>query len=77
MIYQQHRCGSCHKVNGAGIKMGPDLNGVAQRRSRDWLEEHFLNPQKLSPGTVMPAYKFSSRDMDRITSYLLAIPPAT
>jgi ubiquinol-cytochrome c reductase cytochrome b subunit len=74
MVYQQHKCGSCHQINGAGIKMGPPLNALAQRRSREWVEEHFVNPQKLSPGTVMPAYKFSSRDLDRITSYLMALP---
>jgi ubiquinol-cytochrome c reductase cytochrome b subunit len=74
MLYQQQRCGSCHKVNAAGTKVGPDLNGLAERRSRDWVEEHFANPQKLSPGTVMPPYKFSSKDMDRITSYVMSIP---
>jgi ubiquinol-cytochrome c reductase cytochrome b subunit len=74
MIYQHHKCGACHQVNGAGVKMGPALNGLAQRRSREWVEEHFVSPQKLSPGTVMPPYKFSSRDMDRITSYIMAIP---
>jgi ubiquinol-cytochrome c reductase cytochrome b subunit len=74
MIYQQHKCGACHQVNGAGMKMGPGLNGLAQRRSHEWVEEHFDNPQKLSPGTVMPPYKFSSRDKDRITSYLMGLP---
>jgi ubiquinol-cytochrome c reductase cytochrome b subunit len=74
MIYQQNACGACHMVNGAGTKTGPSLNGLAFRRSRDWIDEHFVNPQKLSPGTSMPAYKFSSKEMDRITSYLLAIP---
>jgi ubiquinol-cytochrome c reductase cytochrome b subunit len=74
MIYQQHKCGSCHQVNGAGVKMGPVLNGLAQRRTREWVEEHFVNPQKLSPGTVMPPYKFSSRDMDWVTSYLMSLP---
>jgi ubiquinol-cytochrome c reductase cytochrome b subunit len=69
VIYQKHQCGACHYVNGAGVKLGPSLNGVAQRRSREWLEEHFVNPQKLSPGTTMPAYKFTSKEMDRITSY--------
>lgn len=74
MIYQLNRCGICHQVNGAGVKMGPGLNGLAQRRSRDWIEEHFKNPQKLSPGTVMPAYKFTSREMDRITQYVMGLP---
>ena len=74
MVYQQHRCGVCHQVNGVGMKMGPPLNGLAGRRSREWVVEHFLEPQKLSPGSVMPPYRFSSRDMDRITSYLMALP---
>jgi ubiquinol-cytochrome c reductase cytochrome b subunit len=74
MIYQANRCGICHQVNGIGMKMGPPLNGLAKRRTREWVVEHFLEPQKLSPGTVMPPYKFSPRDMDRITSYLLALP---
>jgi cbb3-type cytochrome oxidase cytochrome c subunit len=56
------------------MKMGPPLNGLAKRRTRDWVEFHFLEPQKYSPGTIMPAYKFSRREMDRITSYLMALP---
>ena len=74
VIYQAHRCGTCHVVNGYGMKMGPPLNGLAKRRTRDWVEFHFLEPQKYSPGTIMPAYKFSRREMDRITSYLMALP---
>ena len=77
MIYEQNRCGICHQVNGAGTKMGPALNGLAQRRSREWVEEHFVDPQKLSPGTVMPVYKFSSKDMDRITTYIMGFPAET
>lgn len=74
MVYQRSRCDTCHQVNGIGIKMAPVLNGVAKRRTRDWLEQHFQEPQKLSPGTVMPPYKFNKREMDRITAYLLSIP---
>ncbi|HET8548087.1 MAG TPA: c-type cytochrome, partial [Bryobacteraceae bacterium] len=74
IIYQQHRCGVCHQVNGFGMKHGPALNGLAQRRSREWIEEHFRDPQKLSPGTSMPPYRFSSRETDRVTSYLLSLP---
>jgi ubiquinol-cytochrome c reductase cytochrome b subunit len=74
MLYQSNHCNVCHRVNGVGMKTGPPLNGVAQRRTREWLEEHFVNPQKLSPGTPMPAYKFSSKDMDRMVTYVLSVP---
>jgi ubiquinol-cytochrome c reductase cytochrome b subunit len=74
LIYQQNRCGMCHQVNGTGVHTGPALNGVARRHTREWIEQHFAEPQKLSPGSGMPPYKFSSRDLDRITTYLLSLP---
>ncbi|HBY63194.1 MAG TPA: cytochrome b/b6 domain-containing protein [Solibacterales bacterium] len=74
LVYQQQRCGACHVANGVGMNVGPKLNGLAARRSREWIEGHFVDPQKYSPGTAMPAYKFSGRDLDRVTSYLLALP---
>jgi ubiquinol-cytochrome c reductase cytochrome b subunit len=74
MVYQQYQCGACHQVNGVGVKMGPPLNALAKRRTRAWIEEHFVNPQKLSPGSVMPPYRFKPEEMERITSYLLALP---
>jgi cbb3-type cytochrome oxidase cytochrome c subunit len=74
MVYQTQQCGACHQVNGMGQKLGPVLNGVGTRRSREWLEQHFRDPQKMSPGSTMPPYKFTSKDMDRIVSYLMALP---
>jgi len=73
MIYQANNCGACHQVNGAGMRIGPPLNGLAKRRSRDWVEKHFLDPQAFSPGTIMPAYRFPPRDLARITTYLLSL----
>jgi ubiquinol-cytochrome c reductase cytochrome b subunit len=73
MVYQQYGCVACHNVNGAGMQVGPALNGLAQRRSREWVEEHFANPQKLSPGSAMPPYRFTPRELERITSYLMAL----
>ena len=54
LIYQARQCGSCHVVNGSGMKLGPPLNGLRRRRDRAWVERHFRNPQTLSPGSVMP-----------------------
>ncbi|MBS1873750.1 MAG: cytochrome b N-terminal domain-containing protein [Acidobacteria bacterium] len=74
LVYQQNRCGACHQVNGAGMKMGPGLNGLATRRSRAWIEEHFANPQKMSPGTVMPPYKLAPKDGEALIKYLMNLP---
>jgi ubiquinol-cytochrome c reductase cytochrome b subunit len=74
MLYQTQHCSSCHIVNGAGMQVGPALNGVNSRHDRVWLEEHFRDPQKMSPGSPMPAYKFTPQEMDQMIQFLAALP---
>jgi ubiquinol-cytochrome c reductase cytochrome b subunit len=74
LIYQANRCGACHLVNGVGMKVGPPLNGLAKRQSRSWVEDHFADPRRLSPGSIMPPYKLNPKDLDNLTSYLFALP---
>ena len=73
-VYQKFQCGVCHQINGVGQRTGPALNGVGTQRTRDWLIGHFNDPKKFSPGSIMPPYHFNEKDMNAITSYLLAIP---
>jgi len=74
LVYQANGCSDCHKVNGVGMEIGPALNGVSKRRSRSWVEEHFANPEKLSPGTSMPPFKFAKTDQENLTTYLFSLP---
>jgi mono/diheme cytochrome c family protein len=74
VVYQKNFCFACHMVNGVGGKTGPALNGLSGRRTEAWTAEHFVNPQKMSPGTSMPPYKFSTADMQNIVSYLFTLP---
>ncbi|MGO9230187.1 MAG: c-type cytochrome, partial [Bryobacteraceae bacterium] len=67
-------CAACHMVNGVGMKLGPPLNGLAKRQTRSWVEEHFSNPQKLSPGSIMPPYQLSTQDTNNLTAYLFSLP---
>lgn len=73
-VYQTHNCSACHKVNGLGGQVGPPMNGIRKRRARSWVEDHFDNPSKLSPGSIMPPAKLSRKDLDNLTSYLFTLP---
>ncbi|MGD0498842.1 MAG: cytochrome b N-terminal domain-containing protein [Bryobacteraceae bacterium] len=73
-IYQANQCGACHAVNGSGASVGPALNGLSKRRARSWVEQHFADPAKLSPGSMMPPYRLSSSDMDAMVQYLFSLP---
>jgi ubiquinol-cytochrome c reductase cytochrome b subunit len=72
--YLASGCGGCHKVNGVGGNAGPPLNGIASRRSKDWVKKHFLSPSALSPGSIMPPYQFSSSEQAAIITYLFSLP---
>ncbi len=62
------------RSTASGVSCGPPLNGLSKRRSRSWVEEHFADPQKLVPDSMMPAYKLTPRDVGDLTSYLFALP---
>jgi ubiquinol-cytochrome c reductase cytochrome b subunit len=74
LLYQAKNCGSCHQVNGVGMKIGPPLNGLARRHTQAWVARHFANPEALSPGSFMPPYQFSQREMDNLVAYLFTLP---
>jgi cytochrome c len=78
---RQYGCPSCHVipgVAGASGKVGPSLDGVAQRsylagtvpNTPDNLESWVMHPQHLRPGTAMPEMGVSSQDAQRITEFL-------
>ncbi len=73
-VFVASACGSCHKVNGAGGGIGPPLNGLSGRRSRQWVIAHFQSPQKMSPGSIMPAYHFNQEAQKSILLYLFSVP---
>jgi len=46
------RCASCHRVDGVGSTLGPDLSGIGKKYKREQLLEHILQPSK----TIEPQY---------------------
>jgi ubiquinol-cytochrome c reductase cytochrome b subunit len=73
-IYEAQGCGNCHMVNGVGAKLGPPLNGLAQRRDAQWVAKHFVNPAAMSPGSIMPPTQLPPSDMQALVDYVLSLP---
>lgn len=59
-LFFQVGCSQCHTINGKGGHMGPDLTGVTNRRSDDWIYRYIQNPQKINPMARMHAFKHLS-----------------
>lgn len=79
----QKMCAPCHTV-GVGDRVGPDLMGVTERRSEDWLVDFIRDPEALRrsgdpqaaelverfPGARMPSFGLTEVDARDLLSFL-------
>lgn len=73
-LFETQGCRGCHKLNGVGGSIGPDLTEEgASRRSPDWLEKHFLGPSQVSAGSAMPNFHFTREQAKELTYYMLSL----
>lgn len=72
-LFTEKECIGCHSIGGKGGNVGPALDKVAERRSPDWIMQHFRNPQSVSPGSVMPQFDLSEQQVRALTEFLLSI----
>jgi mono/diheme cytochrome c family protein len=73
-LFENEGCRGCHKLNGVGGSIGPDLTGEgANRRSPEWLERHFLTPNAVSAGSAMPNFHFTKDQARDLTYYMLSL----
>jgi mono/diheme cytochrome c family protein len=75
-LFAEKNCVACHAIGGAGGRTGPDLQGVANRRSVQWLDEQLADPQTAYPGTAMPNYGLELSARKALVAYLGAATPA-
>jgi len=75
-------CSACHSI-GMGKRIGPDLEGVAQRRAHGWLTEYMITPGRVRgrrdpiavelgkafPGVRMPNLGLAKTDAADLIAY--------
>ena len=71
-IYERYRCSTCHKFNGYGGTLAPDLSFEGSRAQRAWLIAFLKNPQTLRPTLTlrMPQFNMSDHEASVIADYL-------
>jgi len=68
-------CFSCHRFNGRGGDMAPDLSWEGSAVERQWLTDFLHNPNTLRPSLIrrMPRFNLSDSDNKELTDYILTV----
>jgi cytochrome c oxidase subunit II len=80
-VFLSERCASCHTIRGTSAHgtIGPDLTHVATRttlaahtiaNTKRGLTRWISDPQRIKPGTKMPAVGLNTRDLRAVVAYL-------
>jgi mono/diheme cytochrome c family protein len=84
-LFRQSGCLGCHKLRGLGGPFGPDLTSQGEKILQgynfnfiqgkksivQWHHEHFTDPGKISPGSIMPKFSFNSDQIDALIILIL------
>lgn len=76
-LYGQSFCASCHAVqmangNIVGGDLGPELTKIGTKAKRAWIKAWIQNPGNYDPGTAMPHYRFTDKELEILTGFLSA-----
>ncbi len=66
-------CIACHAVGGEGGNVGPALDGVAGRFTRDELDRWLSDPTSVKPGTAMPNLALSDATRNELVAWLTTL----
>lgn len=78
-VFQSSGCSGCHKINGQGGAIGPELSGGALKdRDAQWLVDQITNPKSHNPSSIMPASaNLGKEQLNDLVSYLMGLSPAS
>jgi len=85
-LVEQRRCSLCHKINGQGALIGPDLTYVGHQSAEQfdfsllpgkqtvfgWHLAHFKNPKDVAPQSVMPNFNFGPRETQALAMLVMS-----
>lgn len=74
-IMMDLNCQSCHRINGRGGDMAPDLTAEGSSVQRQWLNDFLKNPNTLRPALIrrMPKFNFTDNERTELTDYIMTV----
>lgn len=74
-VYDRNGCAGCHKIEGTGGDLGPDLTNEGNVISHDvqWHISHFKDPSSVVPGSIMPKSDLLEREAEALATYMTSL----
>jgi mono/diheme cytochrome c family protein len=71
-VFQRYKCDVCHRFNGSGGILAPDLSFEGSRAQRQWMIDFLKNPKTLRPTLTfrMPQFNMSDQEAATLADYL-------
>jgi mono/diheme cytochrome c family protein len=68
-------CFSCHRINGHGGDMAPDLTWEGSSVQRQWLVDFLKNPNTLRPALIrrMPRFNLTDAETNELADYIMTV----
>ena len=86
-IFLREGCLGCHKGRGVGGMLGPNLTAQGDKSKHEynfrnikgkqtisnWLKQHFVDPEIVSPGSRMLQYNLPQSDMEELATFVMGL----
>ena len=74
-VYERYKCDACHKFNGYGSDLAPDLSYEGSRAQRQWMVDFLKHPQTLRPTLIlrMPQFNMSDKETATLADYMTMV----
>jgi hypothetical protein len=71
-LYERYKCYVCHRFNGYGGMLAPDLTFEGSRAQHKWIVDFLKNPQTLRPTLTfrMPQFNIPNDEANVLADYL-------
>jgi len=70
LLDEKYACMGCHKINGVGGEVGPDLSRAGKRFNSKWIYRWVQYASSIKEETKMPDFAMPDKDALAITLYL-------
>jgi len=63
-VYERYKCYACHRFNGYGGSLAPDLSYEGSRAQKKWIADFLKSPQTIRPTLTLRMPQFNMPDKD-------------